>query len=142
MTVLVVLSSLMRYLVGSPFRFTEEIVGLLFAAMAFLVWPLSTLRGDHIAVTFMSERLPTWTRPLTKALSALAMLVFCAIFGRESYEFAVFTLQLGGKSDVAEINFFPWMILMAIVCVLMVVAVIIRSVSPWLRLKLPVDVEF
>ena len=45
LTGLVVLSSIMRYLLGSPFHFTEELVGLLFMAMVFLTVPFGLPQG-------------------------------------------------------------------------------------------------
>lgn len=126
MTVLVVLSSVMRYFVGAPFRFTEEFVGLLFAAMAFLVWPLATLRNEHIEASFISSRLPERAQPFLRAISAAAMIAFCIIFGWHAYEFAALSLKLDARSDVADLSLFGWMAVMSLICVLVVIALVAR----------------
>ena len=129
MTFLVMLSALMRYVVGAPLALTEELVGLLFASMAFLVWPLTTLRGEHISVTFVSDKLPTAVRRWLSGVSILSVIVFCIVFGRDSYDFAMLTLKLGATSDVADIPLFPWMAIMPLVCLLVVLVLVARSVG-------------
>lgn len=122
----VALASVMRYAVGSPFAFTEEIVGLLFAAMVFLALPYCTLQGKQIEVTFVVERLPlTWRR-----LSAVAALVFtvafCFTYGWFAFEFAEASFTFNARSDMGRILLWPWMALMPLGCLLMAVAALVR----------------
>ena len=62
MSLFVVLSSVMRYVVGAPFAFTEELVGLLFTAMIFAGMPVCTLRRTHISVTIIPDLLSDGSR--------------------------------------------------------------------------------
>lgn len=55
MTALVALSAYMRYFVGSPFVFTEELVALLYLVMVFLTIPICAIRREHITVTAAVE---------------------------------------------------------------------------------------
>ena len=48
----------MRHFANAPFRFTEELVGLLMTAAFFLALPLVTLRADHVRVQFFISALP------------------------------------------------------------------------------------
>ena len=50
MTALIVLSAIMRYFVGAPFNFSEELVGLLSCSMAFLALPIGLIAREHIAI--------------------------------------------------------------------------------------------
>src|SRR5690349_2717600 len=75
MTTLVVVASAMRYLVGKPFAFTEELVALLYMTMVFLSIPIATVNRQHITVTLLSERaLALLHRPF-RLFAAIVMLV-------------------------------------------------------------------
>lgn len=122
----VALASVMRYAVGAPFAFTEEIVGLLFTAMVFLALPYCTLQGKQIKVTFVVERLPlSWRR-----ISAIAALVFtvafCFIYGWFAYEFAETSFMFNARTDMGRILLWPWMALMPLACALVAIAALVR----------------
>ena len=48
----------MRHLANAPFRFTEELVGLLVTAAFFLALPLVTLKAEHVRVQILVAALP------------------------------------------------------------------------------------
>src|SRR3546814_20388170 len=58
LTLFVALSAVMRYVVGAPFSFTEEMVGLFFSALVLLALPYVTLHWQHIEVRILTDRLP------------------------------------------------------------------------------------
>ena len=80
MTALVSLSVVMRYVVGSPFAFTEELVALLYLAMAFLTIPIGTIRREHIVVSVAVERAGPRTQRVLALLAAVVMVVFAVWF--------------------------------------------------------------
>jgi TRAP-type transport system small permease protein len=102
----------MRYVVGSPFGFTEEFVGLLFGALVFLALPYAALGDQHIRVDIITDRLPTRWRLRMRRVSYLLVLIFCIVFTANCLEFTVVSYQLDAKSDVARIALYPWMALM------------------------------
>jgi len=73
MAVLVITSAIMRYFVGRPFRFTEELVALLYMAMVYLAIPLVTARRAQITVSVLPERLAQLLAGLLRIGSALVM---------------------------------------------------------------------
>ena len=109
-TVFVALSSMMRYAIGKPFAYTEELVGLLFATMVFLSLPYCTLRRRHIEVTLLTDRL----------------LLFCIWYGTFAWEFVAVSWQLHSKSDMGGILLWPWMASMFVACVLIGAAILAR----------------
>jgi TRAP-type C4-dicarboxylate transport system permease small subunit len=126
LSVFVALAAVMRYAVGSPFSFTEEIVGLLFAAMVFLALPYCTLQGKQIEVTFVVERLPlTWQRVSTIA-ALVFTIAFCFIYGWFAYEFTEISFMLNARSDMGRILLWPWMALMPLACLLVAIAAVVR----------------
>ena len=55
LTAFVAGSAVMRYAFGSPFHFTEELVGLLFLAGVALALPAASLRDEQIKVTLLVD---------------------------------------------------------------------------------------
>ncbi|BBK36358.1 hypothetical protein STAQ_14360 [Allostella sp. ATCC 35155] len=135
MTSFVVLATVMRYFVGSPFRFTEELVGLLFVALAFLGLPWATMHNRHLRITLILDRLPPALRRAADLLGQALVLVFLAVFAWQSWEFAAFSLMLNSRSDMGGIPLFPWMALLPSMCVAAAVAIVAR------RLHRPPDDE-
>ena len=108
MACFVVLSSVMRYAVGSPFHFTEEIVGLLFCSMVFLVLPGVQFRSQHIKVDLLTNRFGARVTKLQR-LSALCLtIVFGIAFGREAYDYLAYVYERGSVTYIGDIPLFPW----------------------------------
>ena len=109
MTALVVVSSVMRYFVGSPFRFTEELVALFYMSMVFLAIPLVTMNDSHVAVSVMPERVEVRFRSLLRVGAALVIIVFCAWFAYEAFSWMDHSRRLNSKSEQADFVLWPWM---------------------------------
>ena len=127
MTALVSLSVLMRYVIGSPFAFTEELVALLYLAMVFCTIPIGTIRGEHIVVTVCVERAGPRVRRLLAMLATLVMLVFAAWFVAETWAFAEFSRKLGARSDHVGILLWPWMAIMPATMAIVGVIALVRG---------------
>lgn len=122
MTVFVALSAIMRYLVGKPFGFTEELVGLLFAALVFLAIPFVTVFRKQITITLISDLFPESVRRVLNAIGDLLVILYCAWFGFYAYEFAYFSFELGSSSDLSGLVLWPWMSLMVVSSVFVAIA--------------------
>lgn len=125
LTLLVALSAVMRYALGQPFAFTEELVGLLFAALVFLALPYVTFRRQHIEVTLLRDCLPAGAQRVCDIAARLLMVLFACWFGWYALDFAVMSYGLGSRSDIAGIALWPWMSLIVLACVLMAVFVLL-----------------
>ncbi|MEO8134296.1 MAG: TRAP transporter small permease subunit [Betaproteobacteria bacterium] len=123
LTALVALSAIMRYLIGSPFAFTEELVGLLFVAMVFPSLPYCTMRRSHIAVTLVTERLPARARFAAAVVADLLTLLFCGWFGVFAWGFVATTWRVKSRTDFGGILLWPWMAMMLVSCALIAAAV-------------------
>lgn len=68
-----------RYLLGSPFSWTEEIATLLFGWLVFIGTALAMKHNEHFVVEIFVDRLPAkarrWARELALALVAVAALL-------------------------------------------------------------------
>ena len=127
MTALVSLSVVMRYVVGSPFAFTEELVALLYLAMVFCTIPIGTIRGEHIVVTVCVERAGPRMRRLLVMLATLVMLVFAAWFVVETWAFAEFSRKIEARSDHVGILLWPWMAIMPATMALVGIIALVRG---------------
>lgn len=109
MTALVVIASFMRYFVGRPFAFTEELVALLYMSMVFLAIPLVTVKRSHIAVSVMPQRVTRAIGGLLRAGGGLVMIAFCTWFTVEAYNFVEYSRRLNSRSEQVELLLWPWM---------------------------------
>jgi TRAP-type C4-dicarboxylate transport system permease small subunit len=123
----VALSAFMRYLVGAPFAFTEEFVGLLFSAMVFLALPYCSHAGQHIRVTLLTDHLPPSWRAYSSVASTLFTLLFCILFAWISFDFAWTSYELGARSDIGRLLLWPWMATMPLACLFMAVAALLHA---------------
>jgi TRAP-type C4-dicarboxylate transport system permease small subunit len=109
MLVIVLAAVVMRYAMGAPFRFTEELAGLLLAQVLFLALPWCLHTHAHIRVTLVSERLAGAARRLTWLAGQAILALFCMIFLRELWAITEFTRLLGLRSDQARLLLWPWL---------------------------------
>ncbi len=109
MTALVVISSVMRYFVGSPFRFTEELVALFYMSMVFLAIPLVTMNDTHVAVSVLPERARLEFGSLLRVGAALVIIIFCAWFTYEAFGWMDYSRRLHSRSEQADFVLWPWM---------------------------------
>lgn len=110
MAALTVAAVAMRYGAGAPFRFTEELGGLLLVTSVFLSLPYVLARHEHIRLTLVADRLPPRPRRVLWIVGQLIFLAFAVVFLRGAWADALFTLRLGLRSEVARIPLGPFVL--------------------------------
>ena len=100
----------MRYAAGAPFRFTEELAGLLLGATAFLALPHAIVAERSIRVTLVAERLPPLARRAAWVAAQAVFVAFAAIFAVEAWAIASFTMMLDLRTDLARLPLTPFML--------------------------------
>ena len=108
MAALTVAAVVMRYGYGAPFRFTEELGGLLLICTVFLGLPHVMARHAHIRVTLLSDRVPGIGRRLFWIAGQGVFILFAAVFFRDALADARFTQMLSLRSEVARIGLAPF----------------------------------
>src|SRR5690606_36239084 len=98
---LVAASAIMRYVVGSPFGFTEEVVGLLFFTMATLAIAYSAFAKREIRVDLLYSLLSSPLQLAGRLISAVSILVFTIWFAWLAWDFFALSWQIGARSDMA-----------------------------------------
>ena len=125
--VLIGVSVAMRYLAYAPFRFTEELVGLLMTAAFFLALPLVTLRAEHVRVLIVVSSLPDRAGRWMAVLAALFGAVFCLWFFVLCWPWLEFAYVRNIKTEVGRLLMYPWMAIVPISMLLTMLAFLIRG---------------
>jgi TRAP-type C4-dicarboxylate transport system permease small subunit len=130
MAVIVVASVVMRYAFGAPFRFSEELAGLLLAMAAFLAMPLTVAADLNIRVTLLPDRLPPPARRALFMFGQLVLAAFGAVFLFEAWKLADFTITRNLKTEQARLVLAPWMIAMVAAVALLTLLAVWRALRP------------
>lgn len=117
----------MRHIANAPFRFTEELVGLLMTAAFFLVLPLVTLKSEHVQVRILLNALPERIAWVVTGLAALFGIIFCAWLFWLSIPWFEFAFARTIKTEVARLLLWPWMALLPVSMILTALAFAIRG---------------
>ncbi|MGI9356931.1 MAG: TRAP transporter small permease [Rhizobiaceae bacterium] len=126
---LIGVSVTMRYFAYSPFRFTEELVGLLMTAAFFLALPLVTLRAEHVRVLIVVSSLPDRARRKVEVLAACFGATFCLWFFTLCLPWLEFAFQRNIKTEVGRLLMYPWMAVLPLSMVLTTLAFLIRVLN-------------
>ncbi len=115
----------MRYFANAPFRFTEELVGLLMTAAFFLALPLATLRAEHVRVLALVSALPHRARLWAGRLAACIGAAFCLWFLALCLPWLEFAFDRTIKTEVGRLLMYPWMALFPLSMGLCIVAFLV-----------------
>lgn len=125
---LIVAAVVMRYAISSPFRFTEELAGLLLASMVFLSIPAVRLADSDIRVTLFTERLGGAARRLAWVTGQLITAGFFAVLAWEAWGIAAFTTRLGLMSEAARLPLSPFLWLMVAGAALTALVALVQAI--------------
>ncbi|MFG6177598.1 TRAP transporter small permease [Halomonas sp. THAF12] len=124
MTGLVLVSTLMRYLAGSPIGFSDELSGLLFLSLSFLSLPHVLNTSQHIRIDLLVRTLSRRLAVAADIFANAVLVTFATIFAYQAWDFMVFSLQIGARSEISGVLLWPWMALMPLsmgLCLLIIV---------------------
>ncbi|MFI0473445.1 TRAP transporter small permease [Halomonas sp. HMF6819] len=121
MTLLIFISTLMRYLGGRPLRFSDELAGLLFLTLTFLCLPYVLNKGRHIRIEILINLMPASIARVMDFVAVMVLLTFCTVFAIESWKFMEFSFAINSRTDISSILLWPWMAIMPfsmVLCIL------------------------
>lgn len=127
--VLIGASVTMRYFAFAPFRFTEELVGLLMTAAFFLALPLATLRSEHVRVLLFVSMLPPRAARVVGVIAAVFGGAFCLWFLVLCIPWLEFAIDRNIKTEVGRLLMYPWMALLPLSMALSIVAFLLQGAS-------------
>ena len=126
---LLVVSSLKRYLFVSPVPATEELGSLLFLALGLLSLAYGFVNQRHVRVDIIWRRFPGRTRRALEAAGLLLAVPAIIILVRETWDVAVFSFEIGARSDMSEINLWPWRLVLPLGLGALGLVILLRAVT-------------
>jgi len=119
----------MRHVAQAPFRFTEELVGLLMTAAFFLALPLVTLNAEHVRVQIVVNSLPVRVARWVSVAAAMFGIVFAVWFFWLCLPWFEFAYARAIKTDVGRLLMYPWMAVLPLSMLLTSIAFAFRALS-------------
>lgn len=104
----VFVSAAMRYLLGTPLDFSDELVALLFVTSAFLSLPYATRQGINIRLDILVRRLPEPRRKNLLVVTRIATILIFAAFSIAAIEEIALAIEIEEVTDVAEVPVYPF----------------------------------
>ncbi len=126
--VLVGTSVVMRHVANAPFRFTEELVGLLMTAAFFLALPQVTFNADHVRVLILVNALPRRLSRWINILAAVLGCIFTLWFFWLCLPWLEFAISRMIKTEVGRLLMYPWMALLPVSMLLTSIAFAHRAI--------------
>lgn len=127
--VLLVASSVRRYLLGAPLPVTEEFSALLFSAVSFLAVAEGFRQDRHIRLSLLWRHLPArlqgWAM-IAGHVFSLAVILWLAYW---TAQFALTSQMFGSRSYVSGLTLWPWMMLIPVSLAALVLAIVIRALA-------------
>lgn len=130
----------MRYFLNEPPPWVDEVVGYLLVAAVMLASADALLKGEHIAVDIITERLGPRGRRITALGGLVAVAVTGALLVNEGWDMVAFSRMVDLKSNgfLATPMWIP-QLLVPIGAVMIMLAAITAFVDAWRGEAPPVD---
>lgn len=130
MAALVVLGVAMRYFVGSPLAFSDELVGLLFVLIAFAILPSSELRHRNISVTLITDMMSPRLKTVARIARLVLVIAFALAFSKLAIDFAITSATFGARMDSLNVSIVPWILIIPIAALLAGLIALVRLFRP------------
>jgi len=117
----------MRHIAHAPFRFTEELVGLLMTAAFFLALPLVTLDTQHVRVQILVNSLPPRVERWVSVAAAVFGFLFAVWFFWLCLPWFEFAYLRSIKTEVGRLLMYPWMAVLPVSMLLTSAAFALRT---------------
>lgn len=127
---LVVLGVLMRYFVGSPLAFSDELVGLLFVLIAFAILPSCELRHRNISVTLVTDMMPPRLKKISRVARLVLVVVFAVAFSKLAIDFIATSARFNARMDSLNVSIVPWIVIIPFAAILAGVIALVRIFRP------------
>lgn len=112
MVLLVTYSSFSRYVLGSAIEYMEEVAGLFLMVSAFASFAYVFVKGRHIRVKLILDKLPKGPKGILDLAAKFLLLFYLALFTKLTYDFVVVSYHLDCHTPTANLYEVPWMAVM------------------------------
>jgi len=134
LVLLLVGSSLKRYLFQQPIHVTEELGGLLFLATTFFGLTYGFVQNRHVRLELFWRKIPSPWNNICEAIGYILCIGGLAILIRETWSLTIFSYNLQSRSVMTEFLLWPWRLIIPTVLTFLGLAIFVRLLSIILRL--------
>lgn len=104
---LVFISAVLRYVVGSPLGFSDELVALMFILASLFAFPYATRTGINIRLDVVTKRLSKTAQQKLAGVTTFIGLIILVIFVVSAIEEVLYSLEFNEVSEVSDIPIYP-----------------------------------
>jgi TRAP-type C4-dicarboxylate transport system permease small subunit len=124
MVFLMALDPVMRYLVGSPFYWSNEVTTYLMVLMVFNGFGIALIKDKHIRVTLIFDRLPLKVQNIMWVIISVIGLLYVTLLGYTLLRLTISSIEYRVRSATAEMLVYPWQIMAMVGMCIFLVAMI------------------
>jgi len=128
MLTLMIIDPVMRYLVGSPFFWSNEVSTTLMVVMFFTALGITLVTGKHVRVTVIFNILPRVVQNVLWVILSIAGLFYGGFLLFALIHLTASSFDLGVKTHTSEMLVFPWQLIGVLGVIVFVVAMVIFTV--------------
>lgn len=128
MVILMALDPFMRYMVGSPFFWSNEVTTYLMMLMVFNGFGITLVKERHIRITLIFDRLPSKLQSVMWVITSLVGLFYVSFIGYALLRLTLTSFTFKVRSPTAEMLIYPWQVLAMVGITVFAVAMVMFTV--------------
>jgi TRAP-type transport system small permease protein len=125
MLVLIISDPILRYFVGRPFFWSNEVSTFLMILMAFSSFGMTLQRGQHVRVTLLFHKLPNHIQNILWVVVSTLTSIYTGFLSYTVFRLAFSSLSIRALTPTANLLFFPWQFLAGLGLLTFLVALIL-----------------
>jgi len=129
MLLLMISDVFLRYAVGAPFFWSNEITVYLMILLSFSAFASVFAKGRHVRVTVFFNLLPHKFRNVWWVVISLITAVYVGFIAYAVFALAAYSIERKTITPTTEIIFFPWHLAIGIALVILLIAVVMFTVK-------------
>jgi TRAP-type C4-dicarboxylate transport system permease small subunit len=111
MLILIISDPFLRYFVGRPFFWSNEVSTFLMILMAFAGFGTTLHKGQHVRVTLLFGKLPPSVQNALWVVTSILTSIYIGLLSYTVFRLAFSSLSIRALTPTANLTFFPWQFL-------------------------------
>jgi TRAP-type C4-dicarboxylate transport system permease small subunit len=130
MVLLVTYSSISRYFFGRAVNYMNEVAGLLMMVVCFLSFPYVFMKGGHIRVALILNKLSSKARGYLELGNRIVLSLYLMVFTKIAYDFVADSYRYDCHTPDSNLYEVPWMSVMPVSGLVFCLIAIMSCVEP------------
>lgn len=129
MMLLIISDPFMRYMVGMPLYWSNEVSTFLMVTMAYAGLGIVFAKGGHIRVTLIFDRLPPAVQNIFWIIISSLATIYIGILTYAIARLAKISIKVGRVTPTAELPYYPWQILVVVGLIIFCLVLLIFTIK-------------